>query len=198
MARIEEVEIPLRGNLDQTFKPIFEQHEETGGIPLNLLQEQLEKYNLQKDLPPGGLAALLQRADQDKDGILDYEEFIHLVTKTAPGVIKPKHLSRFNRAMRGAVSSVVPVHLVDDYMEHYNCKPPPLFMITVSLVEVIVFIYYCVDLKDSAEPVSANAGVPLYGPFIFNPSRRYEVWRYLTYMLIHRGYVYDVINVMMS
>ena len=57
------------------------QHEETGGIPLNLLQEQLEKYNLQKDLPPGGLAALLQRADQDKDGILDYEEFIHLVSE---------------------------------------------------------------------------------------------------------------------
>ena len=57
------------------------QHEETGGIPLNLLQEQLEKYNLQKDLPPGGLTALLQRADQDKDGILDYEEFIYLVSK---------------------------------------------------------------------------------------------------------------------
>ncbi len=46
--------------------------------------------------------------------------------------------------MRGAVSSVVPNETkakgggeyVGNYIEHYNCKPPPLFMILVSLVEV--------------------------------------------------------------
>ena len=60
------------------------------------------------------------------------------VTETAPEIIRPKHLSRFNRALRGAVKSVVPSKIVDDYMEHYNCRPPPLFMILVSVIEVCV------------------------------------------------------------
>ena len=27
-------------------------------------------------------------------------------------------------------------YVVDDYVAHYNCKPPPLFMILISLIEV--------------------------------------------------------------
>ncbi len=38
-------------------------------------------------------------------------------------------------------------------------------------------------------PITATSGVPLYSPLIYNPSRRYEAWRFLSYMLLHQGYV---------
>ena len=56
------------------------QHGETGGIPLHLLHQKLVKYKVEKDLPPGGLEALLKKADEDHDGVLDYEEFVRLVS----------------------------------------------------------------------------------------------------------------------
>lgn len=56
-----------------------------------------------------------------------------------------EELSTFQKMVRGAVSSVVPGSMrvesgdlvVDDYISHYNCKPPPLFMIIISLAEVL-------------------------------------------------------------
>ena len=38
------------------------------------------KYNVEKDLPRGGLEALLKKADEDHDGVLDYDEFVRLVS----------------------------------------------------------------------------------------------------------------------
>ena len=64
------------------------------------------------------------------------------------GLIDHAHLTRFQRLVRGAVSSVVPgssrmqdgANTVDDYLSHYNCKPPPLFMILISLTEVFIHL----------------------------------------------------------
>ena len=40
------------------------------------------------------------------------------------------------------------------------------------------------------QPITVDSGgAPLDSPLIYNPSRRYEVWRFLTYMLLHSGLV---------
>lgn len=60
-------------------------------------------------------------------------------------------LTKFQKLVRTAVSSVVPgsykakdtdQDYVEAYTEHYNCCPPPLFMIIISLVEVLFHIIY--------------------------------------------------------
>lgn len=54
-------------------------------------------------------------------------------------------LTKFQKIVRTAVSTVVPssqkaadgeTDMVEDYVAHYNCCPPPIFMIVISMVEV--------------------------------------------------------------
>jgi rhomboid-related protein 1/2/3 len=54
-------------------------------------------------------------------------------------------------------------------------------------VQLGIFIYYVFDLKNCGIAVNARAGVPMYSPLIYNPCKRYEAWRFLTYMFIHQG-----------
>ena len=66
------------------------------------------------------------------------------VTSKDARILNKAELTKFQKVLRGAVGSVVPkgsktsdgADVVDNYMEHYNCKPPPLFMIIISVVEV--------------------------------------------------------------
>ena len=59
-------------------------------------------------------------------------------------------LTHFQKLVRTAVSTVVPQgykakdgekDYIEDYTEHYNCCPPPLFMIIISIVEVYQWFY---------------------------------------------------------
>jgi len=53
-------------------------------------------------------------------------------------------LTKFQKVVRTAVSTVVPKgsvqpdgeEVVESYIEHYNCCPPPLFIIIISAIEV--------------------------------------------------------------
>ena len=58
--------------------------------------------------------------------------------------------------------------------------------------QLAIFIYYLIDMGKKDDSVTFLAGAPLDSPLIFNPSRRYEAWRYLTYMFIHAGYARPV------
>lgn len=62
-------------------------------------------------------------------------------------------LTRFQKVVRVAVSSVVPkgqlksdgeTDIVEDYTTHYNCCPPPLFMFIISIAEVsnVVHVFW--------------------------------------------------------
>ena len=65
--------------------------------------------------------------------------------------------------------------------------PPPLFLLVISVLEISVFVYYCVDLGS----ISAIGPVPWKSPLIYNPCLRQEAWRFITYMFIHAGYDID-------
>ena len=65
------------------------------------------------------------------------------VTATDSAALSGLQLTTWQKMVRGAVSSVVPNDkyddgepVVNDYISHYNCRPPPLFMIGISLTEV--------------------------------------------------------------
>ncbi|KAK2142228.1 hypothetical protein LSH36_983g00006 [Paralvinella palmiformis] len=173
--------------LFQIFRPFFDEYAEEDGIPLKLLRRKLNEAGISEHLPPHKVDMLIRRADEDQDGFLSYREFMDLVTMEEGGVaIRKSDLTRFQWTMRTFVSSVVPNHarrkdgteVVEHYIDHYNCKPPPLFMILISVIEVIVFIIYAVELNKLGTPVTATTGCPLYSPLIYSPARRYEAWSY--------------------
>jgi rhomboid-related protein 1/2/3 len=66
------------------------------------------------------------------------------MTESDEPILTAAQLTKFQRMLRVAVISVVPPRatnkhgkvVVDDYVEQYNCKPPPLFMPIISIIEV--------------------------------------------------------------
>ena len=42
--------------------------------------------------------------------------------------------------------------------------------------------------------VTASSGVPFNSPLIYLPTKRYQAWRFLSYMFIHNGYVHLIFN----
>lgn len=67
------------------------------------------------------------------------------------------------------------------YEDQYSCFPPPVGMVIISLVEII---FYCVD---AAKGSTVAATGPMATALIYDPKRRFEAWRYLTYMFVHIG-----------
>ena len=60
-------------------------------------------------------------------------------------------------------------------------------MLGVSILQIAVFVY-----NGYVGGVSLNGPVFHCSRLIFDPDKRYEVWRYLTYMLIHSGVFHAV------
>ena len=84
------------------------------------------------------------------------------------------------------------------YVEEFHCYPPPLFMILITLLELAIFIYHVIHLPEHGQTVTWDGPVPYCSIFIYNPYRRYEAWRYLTYMLVHIGIGHFVFNMIMQ
>lgn len=72
---------------------------------------------------------------------------------------------------------------------------PPFFITFISIFELISFLYYALRTE---EPISMIGPVPFSSKLIYNPYRRYEAWRYLTYMLIHAGYWHIIFNLLIQ
>lgn len=71
------------------------------------------------------------------------------------------------------------------YEELYSCYPPAVGMIIISLVEII---FFCIDEATEKDSTRSATG-PTATLFIYDPYKRSEVWRYITYMFVHIGYV---------
>lgn len=75
-------------------------------------------------------------ADRDRNGVLDFREFMTLVRTHDLGVLYPK----LNMMMRTAAYVVVPrgerTNVVKSGLEEYKCCPPPVLMPLLSLIEV--------------------------------------------------------------
>ncbi|CAM5105800.1 unnamed protein product [Natator depressus] len=80
---------------------------------------------------------------------------------------------------------MLPENARGTYLERANCIPPPLFIISISIAELAVFIYYAV-WKPQKQWITLDTGV-WNSPFIYRPDKRDEAWRFISYMLVHAG-----------
>ncbi|KAG1714270.1 Rhomboid-related protein 2 [Nymphon striatum] len=162
-----------------------------GSIPLDDFKQVVNKTKLSEDFPPEVLDEIIERADWDNNRMLNFEEFLRMVHAYDLGSARP----RFQRLVKFAASTVVSrkyrASTVRKYMEEYSCMPPPFFLLLISIVELSIFIYYCVKFDE----FSAGGPVPIKSVLIFNPNKRNEAWRFITYMFIHAGYIHIFANV---
>ena len=65
-------------------------------------------------------------------------------------------------------------------------------MLIISLLEIISFLY------DWGVAGETKASGPLATHIIYNPYRRREAWRFLTYMFVHVGSVHLTVNLLVQ
>ncbi|XP_069864969.1 rhomboid-related protein 2 isoform X2 [Dipodomys merriami] len=107
-----------------------------------------------------------------------------------------KDLPKSRKVHRIVSKWMLPEHVRRTYLERANCLPPPLFIISISLAELAVFIYYAV-WKPQKQWITLDTGI-LESPFTYRPEKREEAWRFLSYMLVHAGVQHIVGNLFMQ
>ncbi len=142
-------------------------------------------------VPPDIRADIIASADTNGDGVITEDEFIQLATgRNIPGFNRRRRRA-LRELLKQTVEFIVPIRY--QYQNQYSCCPPPLFMLGISLAQIIIFAYN-----------SAVGGIGLNGPvffcsnLIFDPDKRVQVWRYLTYMLVHSGLFHAMFNILIQ
>ncbi|XP_063813259.1 rhomboid-related protein 2 [Pseudophryne corroboree] len=91
---------------------------------------------------------------------------------------------------------MLPTDLRDKYLERANCLPPPIFIISISITELAVFIYYAVWMPQK-QWITLDTGV-WDSPFIYRPDKREQAWRFISYMLVHAGVQHIIGNLLLQ
>lgn len=85
------------------------------------------------------------------------------------------------------------------FVEEFSCRPPTYAMAFLTLLELASFIYTSTYLYTSYEVSLTWTGpVPYCSVLIYNPGRRWEVWRFFSYMLVHIGIGHFIFNMIMQ
>lgn len=77
------------------------------------------------------------------------------------------------------------------YADTFKCWPPPYFIMLVSIVEVMCFVYHLITNPP-------NSSVPIDSIFIYRPDKKHEIWRFLLYMLLHAGWFHLTFNLIVQ
>ena len=73
-----------------------------------------------------------------------------------------------------------------------------MFLLLLSLGQISVFVYHVILLTNIGLTVGADGPVYIQSPLIFNPDKKKEVWRFLSYMFVHSGYFHITFNVVVQ
>ncbi|KAJ3597666.1 hypothetical protein NHX12_001183 [Muraenolepis orangiensis] len=84
----------------------------------------------------------------------------------------------------------------DSYLQRANCCPPPVFIILVSIAELAVFIYYAVSTPQK-QWVTLDQAI-WESPLTYRADRRWEAWRFFSYMFVHAGVEHILGNLLMQ
>ncbi|XP_023556815.1 rhomboid-related protein 2 [Octodon degus] len=106
------------------------------------------------------------------------------------------HPPNSSKVHRLILKWMLPEPIRTAYLERANCLPPPVFIISISLAQLAMFIYYAV-WKPPKQWITLDAGI-LVSPFSYRPDKREETWRFVSYMLVHAGVQHIVANLFMQ
>jgi len=159
-------------------------------IDLDTLEKYImgvkESYTLEIEygIPRSQLCKAVKKmklADKDNNGQIDYDEWV----------------SYYRKNLKDA-RTMFPAFQVMLYQPQYSCRPPPIVILFLSLIQVACYVYHS-QLVSNLVSESALAGqAPICSYLIYNPSRRYEVWRFFTYQFVHVNMEHIVFNTLMQ
>lgn len=190
-------------DLNKEWKSVFENLDRKDGrkdgrLHKKSLQEILSTLEsnstLSLEYKSGQLSDKIKRqishADQDKDGFLNKDEFADLISGV-DGSQTPEENNLgiiINSHMKTAA-----------YADEFRMCPPPLFILITSILQLGFFLFHVHHLaSEHSEHVGWDGPAPLCSILIFNPEKRCQIWRYLSYCLVHSGISHVVLNLSMQ
>lgn len=114
-------------------------------------------------------------------------------SKIQPSKSSAKHICP--NAFKNMVNKIADNFLDDPrdrkfYADNYRCWPPPIFIISVTLIELAVFTYYSI--------IDGDGSTPKDDLFVYRPDKRQEIWRFAFYMVIHAGWAHLFFNLVIQ
>uniref|UniRef100_UPI0035900241 rhomboid-related protein 1-like isoform X1 n=1 Tax=Myxine glutinosa TaxID=7769 RepID=UPI0035900241 len=164
--------------------------EETGFVGTETLGRLLRSRR--PDLDPAKLGLLLALAG--RDGSVPYREFLQLLSSRRSSSFlaavtlgrRRLRLGLSRRALGLVAAQTLPAPEPQrQFLSAYTCRPPPLFVPTVTLLQVCLYLY-CGVLLDAWLVQCQEVGfVDL--PIVYDPRQRHQAWRFISYALLHSG-----------
>jgi len=164
-------------------------HDNDGLIVLAEFQTAIMNSAKTLNLNESEAAELLKNVDLNDDKHVDFGEFSAMMARAKK--LKMRGMVLFASRMVLAKGQTPQIR----YLLQYNCLPPPLFMVLISLMQIISYFYYTLAAQDKFSPAGP---VPFHSVFILNPTERNQIWRYITYQFIHIGYFHLIGNVLIQ
>ncbi|XP_074603131.1 protein rhomboid-like [Brevipalpus obovatus] len=99
------------------------------------------------------------------------------------------------------IVNAVALNFLDDpddrkyYADSYSCSPPPLFILTITIIELAFFTYYSVE---SYGRIGVVSPIPVDSVLIYRPDKRTEIWRFFFYIFLHAGWVHLTFNLLVQ
>ncbi|KAK5638629.1 hypothetical protein RI129_012924 [Pyrocoelia pectoralis] len=80
----------------------------------------------------------------------------------------------------------------EEYHDKAKYCPPPLGMVIISILEIILF---CCD---KSLRTASNVKGPISVLLLYDPTKRYQAWRFITYMFVHNGEFHLIVNLVVQ
>ncbi|XP_018562743.1 rhomboid-related protein 2-like [Anoplophora glabripennis] len=192
----ENTQIPLKSRPDVFYRNIFNKYDRNrdGFITVNELNDLIESREYEHDIPPHVVKKIHEMHDHNGDEKLDFQEFYDMINNPGLDYVFGHYVTRYVNWIIPKVQH--PTRTVTDgqYEDEYSCYPPAVGMILFSLIEII---FFCVDEAMEADSTKYGTG-PTATHFMYEPNRRREVWRYVTYMFVHIGVFHLLVNLLVQ
>ena len=62
-----------------------------------------------------------------------------------------------------------------------------IIQIIIIFTQLSIFVYHTLDILDKQGWIGLNGPVPFDSVLIYNPHKRHEAWRFISYMFVHSG-----------
>ncbi|XP_069920292.1 rhomboid-related protein 1 isoform X1 [Oryctolagus cuniculus] len=175
--------------------------ENTGFIGVDTFAGLVHSHELPLD--PAKLDMLVALAQSNERGQVCYQELVDLIGSRRSGSFKraiangqralPRDglldepgLGFYKRFVRYVAYEILPCE-VDRrwYFSRHRSCPPPVFMASVTLAQIVVFLCYGARLNKWV--LQTYHPEYMKSPLVYHPGHRARAWCFLTYMFMHVG-----------
>eukprot|EP00730_Choanoeca_flexa_P019327 TRINITY_DN9434_c0_g1_i3.p1 TRINITY_DN9434_c0_g1~~TRINITY_DN9434_c0_g1_i3.p1 ORF type:complete len:366 (+),score=62.37 TRINITY_DN9434_c0_g1_i3:86-1183(+) len=182
----------------EELKAVFRRFDtnQSGKINRSEMAAAMKQVSFSNTRPGTSPDEVIMTMDIDGDHKVDFQEFVEAVVFTTNKRGEPTFYA--NSLVRLVAAAFVKDNDLEskDYLSHYAFWPPPLFMIIFSIVEIALFIHFA--NRDCGSDVGLECPLSFSSELAYRPGCRDQVWRFITYILVHAGVSHIIFNILIQ